>query len=62
MNIRTLISNFIAQVSQKNYSNANKALDMIVTEKVKTRVKKTAEKQAAKKNVKKVTKKVDTHG
>lgn len=57
MNIRTLISNFIAQICEKKYADANKSLDTIVTEKVKTRVKKTAEKQKADK-AKKVTKKV----
>lgn len=60
MNIRNLISNLIAQISQKNYANANKALDVIVTEKVKTRIKNAAEKQkspAKKATVKKVVKK-----
>jgi len=58
MNIRTLISNFIAQICEKKFSEANNTLDTIVTEKVKTRIKKTAEKQKAEKNAKKVIKKV----
>jgi hypothetical protein len=41
MSIRTLISKFIAQVCEKNFSQANQTLDTIVTEKVKTRIKKT---------------------
>jgi hypothetical protein len=58
MNIRTLISNFIAQVCEKKFSQANNTLDTIVTEKVKTRIKKEADKKKADKGVKKVTKKV----
>jgi hypothetical protein len=58
MNIRNLISNFIKQVCEQNFSQANQTLDTIVTEKVKTRIKKTAEKQKAVKGAKKVTKKV----
>jgi len=45
MNIRNLISNFIKQICEKNFSQANETLDSIVTEKVKTRIKKTAEKK-----------------
>lgn len=48
MNIKSLISKLIAQVCEKNYSNASKTLDTIVTEKVKARVKKTAEKKDGK--------------
>ena len=48
MNIRNLISNFIKQVCEKNFSQANSTLDTIVTEKVKTRIKKTAEKLSPK--------------
>ena len=44
MNIKNLISKLIAQVCEKNYSEANKTLDQVVTEKVKERVKKTSEK------------------
>jgi hypothetical protein len=45
MNIRTLITNFITQVCEKNFSKANETLDTIVTEKVKTRIKKEADKK-----------------
>ena len=48
MNIRNLISNFIKQVCEKNFLQANSTLDTIVTEKVKTRIKKTAEKLSPK--------------
>jgi hypothetical protein len=60
MNIRNLISKLIAQVCEKNYAAANKTLDTVVTEKVKTRIKKTAAKQKTEKaeKSKKVTKKV----
>jgi len=58
MNIRNLISKFIGQICEKNFSKANETLDTIVTEKVKTRIKKTAENQKAVKGSKKVTKKV----
>lgn len=45
MNILNLISKLVAQICEKNYSNANTTLDKIVTEKVKSRVKKIAEKK-----------------
>lgn len=48
MNIRNLISKLIAQVCEKNYADANKTLDEVVTEKVKTRIKKTSEKLSPK--------------
>jgi hypothetical protein len=60
MNIRNLISNLIAQVSQKNFSSASKTLDTIVTEKVKARVKKTSEKLSpAQKKIAKAAKPYD---
>jgi len=43
MNIRNLISKLVAQICEKNYSDANTTLDKVVTEKVKSRVKKIAE-------------------
>jgi hypothetical protein len=60
MNIRNLISKLIAQVCEKNYAAANKTLDTVVTEKVKTRIKKIAAKQKTEKaeKSKKITKKV----
>ena len=45
MNIRNLISKLVAQICEKNYSDANTTLDKVVTEKVKSRVKKIAEKK-----------------
>jgi hypothetical protein len=48
MNIRNLISKLIAQVCEKNFAAANKTLDEVVTEKVKTRIKKTSEKLSPK--------------
>jgi len=44
MNIKNLISKLIGQVCEKNYSEANKTLDQVVTEKVKARVEKTSKK------------------
>lgn len=43
MNIRSLISKFVAQICEKKYSEADATLDTVVTEKVKTRIQKTAE-------------------
>jgi succinate dehydrogenase/fumarate reductase flavoprotein subunit len=48
MNIKNLISKLVAQICEKNFSQANETLDAVVTEKVKTRVKKTAEKLSPK--------------
>lgn len=48
MNIKNLISKLVAQICEKNFSQANQTLDAVVTEKVKTRVKKTAEKLSPK--------------
>lgn len=56
MNIRNLISKLIAQVCEKNYADANKTLDAVVTEKVKTRIKKTADKQNLTAKQKKIAK------
>ena len=56
MNIRTLLTNFITQICEKKFSQANQTLDTIVTEKVKTRIKKEAEKQKAVKGAKKLPK------
>ena len=58
-NIRSVISQFIASIMEKDYKSAQSNLDTIVTEKVKTRIKETVEKQSGKKIVdKKPTKKV----
>jgi hypothetical protein len=40
MNIKTLISSFIAQICEKKYATANSTLKKIVTEKVKQKVEK----------------------
>jgi hypothetical protein len=53
MNIRSIIAKFVAQICEKNYSAADKTLDTVVTEKVKSRIKKTAEKLEKKEEVKK---------
>jgi hypothetical protein len=39
MELRKLISRFITQICEKNYSKADKALETIVSEKLKTRIK-----------------------
>lgn len=39
MELRKLISKFITQICEKNYSKADKALETIVSEKLKTRIK-----------------------
>jgi hypothetical protein len=58
MNLRSLISKFVAQICEKKYSEADNTLDSVVTQKVKNRIQKTAENQEPKKNNKATKKKV----
>lgn len=39
MDLRKLISKFVTQICEKNYSQASESLDSIITEKVKSRIK-----------------------
>ncbi len=59
--LRSFISKFVSQICEKNYSQADKTLDTIITEKVKNRISKTKTKVEIKKspktNLKKNTKK-----
>ena len=61
--LRKFISKFVSQICEKDYSQANKTLDTIITEKVKSRISKTKDKvekkngkSQPKKNVKKIKK------
>lgn len=38
MDLKKLISNFVAQICEKNYANSGKVLDQIITEKFKKRI------------------------
>ena len=51
MEIRKLISKFLTNLFEKNYSNANKDLQNIVEAKVKEKIKKTAKKLNLEKEV-----------
>lgn len=38
MELKKLISNFVAQICEKNYANSGKVLDQVITEKFKKRI------------------------
>lgn len=44
MELKKLISNFVAQICEKNYANSGKVLDQIITEKFKKRITEAKEK------------------
>jgi len=44
MNLRKIISEFVTQICEKNYSQADKTLDTVLTEKMKKRIKNAKEK------------------
>lgn len=66
MDLRKLISKFVTQICEKNYSQASDSLDSVITEKVKNRIKNVKNKiedkkekktKISKKGLKKVSKK-----
>jgi serine protease inhibitor len=62
MSIRKLISKFLTQLCEKNYSQANSTLNTIVEEKTKCKVKKIIEDKKKKSSKKPTTKKVVKKG
>ncbi len=45
VNIRSLLSKFVTNIFEKNYSNANSILETVITEKLKKKIKTSAKKK-----------------